>query len=275
MQDDPLLDRDSIAQFFIDESIIQIEGREHTISCSILPTNPTKTIQRVVGLKKHLSLAALDEVKFNSSGLVQAKKILLTDGVIEIMDDCTAFICILDGNDKAEIAEWAAAQAFDYCKENSISQYTLNFDTDLVPRKKILEQYVRRLLGNTSECVGIQHLNSASDQIIQLCDLFLGLYRLSIQIEFGEKTIPRKISRSEDHGEEEWSLSDLVLLGTRGKIWGRFESRLFEVHPDEGPIYHPYHVSFGMGVRLRSPISREAHDVIRDQLATTYLGCLS
>lgn len=213
-------------------------------------------------------------MKFNSGGLIQEKKILLTDGVIEIMDECTAFICILEGDNKGELAELAAKQAFDYCKEDLIDQYTLNFDAGFVPKEKTFKQFVRKL-GDTPECVGIQHLNSGGDQLIQLSDLFLSLYRLSIQIEFGERSISRKIFRSEFHGEEKWNLSDLVLLGTRGRIWGKCEQRLYEVHPEYGEIHHPYHISFGMGVRIKSQVSQEAKDKIQDSLATTYLGCLS
>lgn len=179
-------------------------------------------IQDIVALKATLGIRALDEVKFNSSGLSKEKKIAMTDGVLDIMQCCTMFICINEGIDKGALAESAAEQAFDYCVEKGVKQFSLNFDAGLVPNKKKLEEFVTGLRsGDEPDCVGIQHLDSSRDQIVQLCDLFLGMFRLTMQIEFGERQIPRKIYREQFECEEEWSLSEVVLIGTRGHIWGK------------------------------------------------------
>lgn len=55
---------------------------------------------------------------------------------------------------------------------------------------------------------------------------------------------------------------------------GKTKLKLYDVHPDEGEIYHPYHVSFGMGLRVNSSIAAETISLIEEKLATTYLGCM-
>lgn len=266
----------SLANFYVDESSIVVEGKPHLLSCGVICEDSHATIQQIVELKASLGAQALDEVKFNSSGLPQVKKIILSDGVIEIVRGCTIFICINEGADKGKLAESVAQQAFDYCVEKNVPHFSLNYDVGFVPDKKALGNFVRTLGGNEKPvCVGVQHLDSAGDQLIQLADLFLGLFRLSALVEFGEKQISRTIYLQQFDEEEEWSLSEVVFIGTRGHIWGKTKRVLFDIHPDEGEIYHPYHASYGLGIRVDSTVSPEALSLIQEKLATTYLGCMS
>jgi hypothetical protein len=265
----------SLPTFYVDESAIVIDEKPHLLACAVLAEDNNITVKAIVDLKASLGKKARDELKFNNSGLSRDAKILMSDGVIEIARGCTMFICINEGDDKAALACSVAQQVLDYCVEKGVTHYSLNFDAGFVSNKKELENLVTNLTVDVGpECVGIQHLDSLNDQMIQLSDLFLGLFRLSMQIELGVRQINRLIYREQFEIEEEWSLSDMLLLGTRGHIWGRTKRVLYCVHPEVGEIYHPYHVSFGIGLRVNSTISAETISSIEEKLATTYLGCL-
>lgn len=271
----PEFQSSDVANFYIDESSIEIEEKPHVIVCGILTENPAKTALEMVALKESLGYAALDEVKLNTKGLTQDLKIKLTDGVLEIIGACTAFVSIHEGVDKQPAAEMIAVQAHEFCAERNIPAYALNYDRDLVPSRRKLEDFVRNSLGTDAKCIGIQHLDSANEQNIQFCDVFLGLYRLAIQIELGERQISRKVYTPSIDDEDDWSLSDYVTLSSRGCVWGKMERRASEIHEEYGEISHPYHCSFGLGLRMKSSISDTTLKLIQDNLATTYMGCLS
>jgi hypothetical protein len=266
-----------ISHFYIDESSLEIEGKEHIIVCAITSHSPSESVLRMVEIKKELGFHALDEVKINTKGLTKDKKIKLTDGVLDIIGDCTAFICIIEGKDKQKSAEKITLQLFDYCNQNNIEGYYLFFDKDLVHKPTEFEQFVRNNLNYGAVCLGIQHFNSTSEQLIQCCDVFLGLFRLSLEIEFGKREIKRNVYTPSIDAEDEWSLSDYVILFSRGQIWGKVENRKshYDFDGENVEFTNPYHCSFGLGIRIESTISEQAKKVIEDNLATAYLGCLS
>lgn len=100
-----------------------------------------------------------------------------------------------------------------------------------------------------------------------------------MMIEIGERpTIQRKVydfAFDEDGaGCENWSLSDYVIITTRGQLWGSKEIRVFEPSED-GEIGHlPFHCSMDLGFRLESTISDEAKKLLEERIATVYMGCL-
>lgn len=268
---------EKVSLFYLDETFIEIEGKKHIIVCALTPDSPTNTALEMVKVKKEIGFSSLDEVKINTKGLTQDIKIKLTDGIIDIIGGCTAFISILEGENKQKAAEMIALQVFDYCNQNEVRGYCLYFDKDLVPKTRDFEQFVRNNLTNGAECLGIQHFNSTSEQLIQCCDIFLGLFRLSIETVFGTRVITRKVYIPSHDLEDDWSLNDYVILFTRGQIWGMEEMRksYFEFDGEIGEVTHPYHCSLGLGIRLDSSISEESKEIIKENLATVYLGCLS
>lgn len=265
-----------IRYFHIDESFLEIEGKEHIIICAITSHSPSESAMRMVEAKKELGFHSLDEVKINTKGLTKDKKIKLTDSVLDIISDCTVFIYIIEGKDKQKSAEKITLQLFDYCNQNNVEGYYLFFDKDLVPKPHEFEQFVRDNLGNGAICFGIQHFNSTSEQLIQCCDVFLGLFRLSLEIEFGKREIKRNVPTPYGDAEDEWSLSDYVILFSRGQIWGKTEDRKsFDSFDGEIlELTYPYHCAYGLGIRVESSISEQAKKVIEENLATAYLGCL-
>ena len=211
---------EKVAYFYIDETWLEIEGKKYIMVGALTPYAPADAALEMVRVKIDLGFAPLDEVKMNTRGLTRDLKIKLTDGVLGVLRGCIAFISIVEGEDKQKAAEALASQVFDYCNQNDIQAYFLYFDKDLVSRIREFEEYVRAQLIGGANCIGIQHLNSSGDQLIQCCDIFLGLYRLSMEIEFGGRIIKRPVYRSPDHEEEEWSLSEYVVVFTRGQVWG-------------------------------------------------------
>ena len=265
-----------VAFFYIDETLLEIEDKKHVIVCAITPHSLSKSILKMVEVKETIGFDSLDEVKINTKGLTQDLKIKLTDGVLDIMGDCTAFISIIEGENKQKAAEMLAWQLFDYCNQNDFEGYFLYFDKDLVPKASAFETFVRNDLQNGAKCIGIQHLNSTSEQLIQCCDVFLGLYRLSMEIELGNREITRKYYIRSPEDVYYSSLSDYVNFFSRQKIWGKQENKklYYEFEGKLEDVIEPYHCSFGLGVRIDSTISKETKQIIEDKLSTVYLGCL-
>jgi len=264
-----------VAYFYIDETYIETENRKHVAVDAIFPKNPMEAALEMVKVKAELGFAPLDEVKLNTSGLKIDSKIKLTDGVLNILVDCIAFISIVEGEDKQKAAEASAMQVFDYCVQNNIEAFVLYFDKDLVPRTRDFEKFARARFAERSTCIGIHHLNSSGDQLIQCCDVFLGLYRLSMEVEFGSRIITRKIYRQEHEVEEEWNLSDYVVLSMRGQLWGEQKRVKVYEEPEYEDTFLPYHCSLNLGFRIDSNISQETRQLLEDKLATVYMGCLS
>ncbi|HEX8351965.1 MAG TPA: hypothetical protein VF611_03515, partial [Pyrinomonadaceae bacterium] len=120
-----------VAFFYVDETWLDIEDRKHIIVGAITPASPAEAALEMVKVKADLGFAPLDEVKMNTSGLTRDLKIKLTDGVLGVLGSCTAFISIIEGEDKQKAAEVLASQVFDYCNYNNIQAYVLYFDKDL------------------------------------------------------------------------------------------------------------------------------------------------
>ena len=266
---------EKVAYFYVDETLLKIEGKKHVIVGALTPTSPAEASLEMVKVKAELGFAPLDEVKMNTRGLTRDLKIKLTDGVLGILGGCTAFISIVEGEDKQIAAEVLALQVLDYCNQNNKKAYFLYFDKDLVPRPREFENYVRRRLTDGANCIGIQHLNSSGEQLVQCCDVFLGLFRLSMEIELGGRVIKRAVYRGSLDEEEEWSLSEYVIVSTRGQVWGEQKMMNVSDDPEYEDITYPFHCSMNLGVRIASTISQEIKQTLEDRLATAFMGCLS
>lgn len=116
----------------------------------------------MVELKQSLGFGPLEEVKMNTRA-VQELKIKLTDGVLSILRGCTGFISITEGEDKQKAAESISRQLFNYCNLNGVPAFMLNFDRDLVPRRREFEEFTKSQLAGNTVCIGVQHLSSSSD----------------------------------------------------------------------------------------------------------------
>lgn len=264
-----------VAYFYVDETWLEIEGKKHIMVGALTPNSPAEAALEMIKVKGDLGFAPLDEVKMNTRGLTRDLKIKLTDGVLSILWGCIGFISIVEGENKQKAAEMVATQIFDYCTQSNIQAYVLYFDKDLVPRGRIFEEYVRTQLVGDSICIGIQHLDSSSEQLIQCCDVFLGLYRLSMEIEFGGRIITRPVYRESLSVEEEWSLSEYVIISTRGQLWGERNMQKISDEPEYEDILYPFHCSMNLGFRIDSTISQESKQVLEDKLATVFMGCMS
>jgi hypothetical protein len=97
-----------------------------------------------------------------------------------------------------------------------------------------------------------------------------------MEVEFGSKIITRKVYRQEHEVEEEWNLSDYVVLSIRGNLWGEHKMiKIYEETEYEEDAFLPYHCSLNLGFRIDSNISQETVQLLEDKVATVYMGCLS
>src|SRR6266571_5306296 len=100
-----MLEPSRIAFIYADESLIEIEGKKHIIVGAIHPDDPGKKAIEVVRLKERNGLGPLDEIKWNTKGLTKDQRERLTNGIINILNFCTGFIALVEGEDKQKATE--------------------------------------------------------------------------------------------------------------------------------------------------------------------------
>lgn len=258
-----------VAIFYIDESWLNLEGKKHLILGGITTQDTCETALKVVKLKEIFGLGPFDEVKWNMKSLTQEQRNKLSVGIIGILTaDCTALISIVEGEDRQKASEVMGLQVFDFCNQRHIPAFILYLDQGLVPKLEIFEEFLRTKLPIGSKFIGIQSLVSSKDQIIQCCDIFVGLCRLAILHELNKIN---KIIRVYDEEFKEgigWHLKDFILLSTRYLLWGKTSLEEFE---RKGM---PYKRSMNLGFRLESTISKETQHILEEKIATVYMGCM-
>ncbi len=257
------------AFLYADESWIEIEGKNHLILGAITPKDPGETTLKMVKLKESFGLSPFDEVKWNMKGLDQEQRIKLSDGIIHILTtDCSGLISIVEGEDKQQAAKVLGLQVFDFCAQQKIPAFVLYMDEEMVPKQQIFRDFLKKRLPEGPKCIGLQSLISSSEQVIQCCDIFLGLYRLVMLHELKGK---RKLIQIYDEGlqdEIEWSLTEYIIIYTRYLLWGNTSLEEFE------KTGFPYKRAMGLGFRLESTISEETKHLLEEKIATVYMGCM-
>ena len=257
--------------FFVDESWVEIEGKKHLVLGAIVSQDLSRTCHKIYCLKQKLGISPLEEIKWNMKGLTEDQRIELSSGIINILvNDCTAMFSLVETVDKLDAAKVLVKQIHDFCKISKIPAYILHIDQDLVPKPHILEDFIKSNLTDKPECIGFQSLISSKDQMIQCCDIFIGLFR-TVMVHL-LNNVDRKISFYDDGLDEtiKSNLTDYILLSTRYVIWGDSSMTIEEFNRGD----MPYKRSLGLGVRLVSSISDKAKDLLEKQVATVYMGCL-
>jgi hypothetical protein len=202
-------------------------------------------------------------------GLNQEQRIKLSDGIIHILTtDCSGLISIVEGEDRQRAAEVFGLQVFDFCAQHNIPAFILYMDQEMVSREKIFRDFLKTRLPEGPECIGLQSLVSSSEQIIQCCDIFLGLYRLVMLHELkGTKTIIQVYDELLK-AEIDWFLPEYIIIYTRYLLWGNTSLEEFE------KTGFPYKKAMGLGFRLKSTISEETKHLLEEKIATVYMGCM-
>jgi hypothetical protein len=255
---------------YADETHLEIERKKHTIIGGIIPDNPAKIMWNMIKLKETIGLNPFDEVKWNMKGLDESRRLQLSEGIINILNEgCNALITLVEGNDKSAAARLFANQVYDYCNEKNIETFSLFMDENLVSH---IPNYVNFLktnfIKNNAKCSGMNNLISQYDQIIQCCDIFTGLYRCAIinALKDDGKTV---FLEDEIVGSiEELKINDYIILKMRYLVWGAVE----EVSDINGIF--SYKNSIGFGVRIFSTISEESARVIKEKVAMTFIGSM-
>lgn len=261
----------NVSYFFADESWVEIEGKKHLILGAIVSSNLCGTCYKIYSLKNKLGISPLEEIKWNMKGLTEEQRIELSSGIINILvNDCTAMFSLVETVDKLEAAKVLVKQIHDFCKGTSLPAYILHIDQDLVPKPNVLETFIKSNLTDKPECIGLQSLISSKDQMIQCCDIFIGLFR-TVMVHL-LNNVEKKISFYDDGLGEivESNLSDYILLSTRYAIWGDSSMTIDDFN--KGKL--PYKRSLGLGIRLVSSVSDKAKRILEEQVATVYMGCL-
>ncbi len=257
--------------FFADESWVDIEGKKHLILGSVVPSNLNETCYKIYKLKQKIGISPLNEVKWNMKGLTEEQRIELSNGMIEILvNDCVGMISVVETEDKQYASQTLVKQIHDYCKKTNVSAYILHIDQDLVPKLQVLEDFIKSNLIGEPDCIGLQSLISSKDQMIQCCDIFIGLLRTVMVHLLNE--VDKKICYIDEGLDEtvELDLTDYILLSTRYVIWGDTSITIEDL--ENGAL--PYKRSMGLGFRLVSSISEETKALLENQVATVYMGCM-
>jgi len=255
---------------FVDETWIEIEGKKHIMLGAISTENPGHLAHEVSRLKSSIGLKPFDEIKWNSANFNQGQRNRLSEGIIRLIRDCTGLISIVEGSDRQKASELFADQVIDYCSANEFPAYFLALDHGLIPKPDKLAEFVSR--SHAPTCIGLSTLDSRYDQVIQCADVFVGFFRAAIRQELGAalKLIPNTDESFEDI-RIAWTLTEYVILGTRGMLWGQTDTL-----DDRGFVYyeHPMHRAMGLGFRLHSTITQEVRNLLEKNIATVYMGCL-
>lgn len=248
--------------FYSDESFIELAGLPHIIIGSLEFHDPQRAAWEVVKLKKQIGLEPFEEIKWNSK-LEAEKRHQLTTGILPILHRCTGFIAVVEGKNKTKAAETSLKQLTDYCVNTNTSSFTVYMDENLVEAPKSFASLVKRKFRGRPGCIGLQFMNSSTDQLIQCCDIFVGLYRAGIRYSLeGDKNIEVE----DKYGDRISSnLLGFLELSTRGLLWGEYTEK------DENgrPMFLD---SWDMGFRMYSSIPEEKQKTMGVGFAKVYVG---
>lgn len=250
--------------FYADESWIDIEGKRHLIMGAIAPYDPEWLSFQMLKLKMGLGLAPSYEVKWNMKrDLGTETRIAVTTGVGEILNlGCDGLVSLVEGADKNHAANLLCEQIQDYCAESAFPAYALYYDEGMIPDHERLSRLLQADR-NRPSCGGLHSVVSASEQITQCCDIFVGLFRQTIRHEVESIRKPIKVHYDDLNPELEMTISEYTQMMTRFVLWGRCTDT-------DSAIKH----CVGRGFRVHSSISEKARNILAKAVGTTYLGCM-
>ena len=250
--------------FYADESWIDIEGKRHLIMGAIAPYDPESLSFQMLKLKTDVGLAPLYEVKWNMKGdLGTETRIALTNGVADILHlECDGVISLVEGTDKNLAAKLLCEQVHDYCTEEGFPAFAIYYDEGMIPDQERLRQLLEAEKDGPV-CAGLQSVVSSSEQIIQCCDVFIGLFRQIMRHEIEKIRKPIIVYYDDLNKEVEMTISEYTQMITRFVLWGQCVDI-------ETAIKH----STGRGFRVHSSMSATARKVLEKSIGTSYLGCM-
>lgn len=247
---------------YADETFLTLEDKEHIMVAAIVPSSPEEMTKDLSKKKQEVGLNDSVEIKWNDTDLPADLRNKLTEDIAIILGTgCKGFICLLEGNNKLQAVIMLHTQLSDYCKSENISGFSLYLDQSLPEKLGKFEEYIK-VIATEQRCVAVQQVDSKKEPLIQCADAFAGLLSAEIQHEVEAKQKP--ITFYDEYLQEHinCTLSDYFIHLTRYIIWGRYTSRSI-----------PTKYSLELGFRVDSSISKHAKKIIKNFIATTYIGC--
>lgn len=258
--------------FYVDDSVINIEGKPHTVLGGVSFAKPNEVALQISKLKMSVGLGPLDEIKWNTKGLSKETRYALSDGIMNIIAyrvGCRAVVTILEAFDKSRAAELLATQMQDYCTAEGIPAFMAEFDENILASERRFAAFLKTKLQPAPPCIGFHSMPSSHHPLVQCSDIFVGLFRTALvhALENSEKVVTYY-----DPGfqtEVTWPLSSYILLSTRQVVWGDHSWKTMDDVDSGEP-----HVkrTMGYGLRLTSSISEEAKSTLAE-IGTIYMGC--
>lgn len=248
---------------YADETFLSLEGKKHIMVAAITPSSPEQMAYEVSLKKLEVGLSVFDEIKWNTRGLTPDQRNSLTDSIGMILSNgCTGFICLLEGEDKQKAIEMLYIQLSEFCQSESIPAFSLYLDVDLAPSLDKFKEYIK---SSTKEqrCVAVQSVVSADEPLIQCADIFAGLLRIQILHDVEDRQKPFVFHDEYLDEDIHCNLSEYLNSMTRRIIWGKSKPRSID-------IKH----SMDLGFRINSSISRHVMKILKERIATTYIGCM-
>jgi hypothetical protein len=260
--------------FYVDDSVINIEGKPHTVLGGVSFRHLTSVALQIANLKKEVGLGVLEEIKWNTKGLSRESRYAISDGIMNIIAygvGSRAVITILEGFDKDRAAELLVTQMQDFCAGEQIPAFMAEFDENIVASQQRFGEFLRTGLRTAAPpCIGFHSTTSTHNPLLQVCDIFLGLYKTALvhALENRSKTVTFY-----DDGFQSnvtWPLSSYILLGTRHVVWGDHSWKT----EDDVNSGEPYvKRTMGYGLRLQSSVSDGAKKTLAE-IGMIYMGCL-
>jgi hypothetical protein len=264
--------------FGIDDSEIQIQGRQHTILAAIGVKEPSAIESALNKLKSQFGLTPSDEIKWNGmKPMPQLAREALSQELISLLDRSAPLIVIQEGRNKQLAAERTAIQIADFLSTHpnylSVEQtLELIFDEGIVVDDLAFSEHLRSLSPSQVAVANFASAHSHENDVIQLADVLAGFNKLATEIALGRPNKELQISEDGSSGTIVMDLLRYISLSMRWATWG-------EVPPPPDPDNitfdgkWPFKHIGGHGLRIYSSISHETINRIYDS-RIVYMGCM-
>jgi hypothetical protein len=250
--------------FYCDESLFKIEGKSHVLIGTFHPKDLSDPFEFINNLRRDLNLSFFDELKWNTNKFDRIKRNEITVRFLSMEFPWDGFISLSETKNKNYAFEKTIEQIEDFIKENKIPYYYLFIDKDLTTKSNILKLIKSKQIKN---CLGYDFVDSESNSVIQLADLFTGTFKFLIEILYGIRKDPL-IEKKEEWGWDEGLIkfSWLVKVAFRYKLWGK-------TYPSKNEPAFVWKNIIGKGIRIESSLSKKIRNKINSFFGKIWLGC--
>ena len=265
--------------FGIDDSEIQIQGRQHTILAAIGVREPTSVDSALSKLKVEFGLTPSSEVKWNGMKPMPRKmREALSQKLMILLHDAVPLVVISEGRNKQLAAEYAGKQISEFLGRHPYSlgvneTVELIVDEGIIADEAAYSKYLRALSPSPVASAAFASAHSHENAVIQLADVLAGFNRLSTDIALGRANKDLLIRDDQRGRDIEIDLLSYISIALRWAMWGEVPPP-----PDPGNVTFdgkwPFKHIGGYGFRIYSTVSQETIDEIYKS-RIVYMGCMS